>query len=121
MVEECKTVWHIGENNVHIVADTNEKNVNGEFYNRGLTCIEDAYKTDLKYRTALLNEALANGRLKVKKGGFIEDEASRDVYKYDSEHQQIIYEEDKNVYHADIMFALMYAYNNFMTWRNCGE
>lgn len=120
MVEECKTVWHIGENNIHIVADTNEKNVNGEFYNRGLTCIEDAYKTDLKYRTALLNEALANGRLKVKKGGFIEDEASRDVYKYDSEHQQIIYEEDKNVYHADIMFALMYSYNNFMTWRNCG-
>lgn len=120
LVDICSARYHVSSTNIHIVADTNEKNVNAEFYNMGLTCIEDAIKTDLKYRTALLNEGLANGKLKVKKGGFIEDEASRDVYKYDSEHQQVIYEEDKTVFHADIMMALMYAYNNFMSWRNCG-
>ena len=34
-------------------------------------------------------------------------------YKWDEEHQRIIFEEDKEVFHANFMDALRYAYFNY--------
>lgn len=118
VVEEAQRVYHIQPDNIHIVTDTNEQMVDQELYNRGLINIELAIKHDKKYHIALLNEAFASGMLKVKKDGFIADEASRDSYKFDNDMKKIIYEEDDKVFHADILDACLYAWTNYQSAMN---
>lgn len=113
MIDNIKSTYKLPDDKVHLVADTNEQMVSQEFYNRGITQIENAYKSDERQQIAVLNEALASGRLLVKKDSEIAYEATVDSYKWDEEHQRVIYEEDTKVFHADALDALRYAYFNY--------
>lgn len=113
MIDSIKSTWKLADDKIHLVADTNEQMVSQEFYNRGITQIENAYKSDERQQIAVLNEALASGRLLVKKDSEVAYEATVDSYKWDEEHQRVIYEEDTKVFHADALDALRYAYFNY--------
>ena len=113
MLDTVKATYKLPDEAIHLVADTNEQMVSQELYNRGILQIENAYKSNEKQQIAVLNEALASGRLKVKGDSEIAYEATMDSYKYDEEHQRVIYEEDSKVFHADALDALRYAYFNY--------
>lgn len=113
MLDSIKSTWQLADDKIHLVADTNEQMVSQEFYNRGITQIENAYKSDERQQIAVLNEALASGRLLVKKDSEVAYEATVDSYKWDEEHQRVIFEEDTKVFHADALDALRYAYFNY--------
>ena len=114
MVDSIKTRFpNIPEENYHIVADNNDQTISAEFFSRGITYIENAYKADKPLQIALLNEALASGHLLVPEGSEVQKESTMSSYKWDEEHQRIIFEEDKEVFHANFMDALRYAYFNY--------
>lgn len=103
--------WRVQD--VRIVADNHGKQMYQDFQNHGINNIEMAIKTDKNIHIAYLNEALASGRLKCKKGGFINDEAVQVCWKYDDENDRIVYEEDKRKYHQNMMDSLLYAWTNY--------
>ena len=107
----ARTKWNVQE--VRIVADSHGKQMYQDFQNHGINNIEMAIKTDKNIHIAYLNEALASGRLKCKKDGFINDEAIQVCWKYDNENDRIVYEEDKRKYHQNMMDSLLYAWTNY--------
>lgn len=105
--------YKIDENNIHIVCDTNEQNMTADFYNRGLYCLENAIKFPLKYSYALINEAMANGKLSIPKDGPADKDCTYTCYKFDQENKKIIYEEDKKTHHENAMAAIRYAWTSY--------
>lgn len=105
--------YHIKEENITIACDTNEQNMTSDFYNRGLYTLQNAVKFPLKYSYALVNEAMASGKLKIPKGGPADTDITYTCYKYDQENKKIIYEEDKSTHHENAMAAIRYAWSNY--------
>lgn len=105
--------WKIKPENVTIACDTNEQNMTTDFYNRGLYTLQNAVKFPLKYSYALVNEAMASGKLKIPKGGPADTDITYTCYKYDQENKKIIYEEDKSTHHENAMAAIRYAWSSY--------
>lgn len=105
--------YGISEDNVHIVCDTNEQNMTADFYNRGLYCLENAIKLPLKYSYALINEAMANGKLMIPQDGPAATDCAYTCYKFDQENKKVVYEEDKKTHHENAMAAIRYAWTSY--------
>lgn len=118
--DSLKQKYNLAQENIKIVFDINEQNMTQDFYNRGIVEAENAIKFNLEYSRALLNEALASGRIKIKENGPCDTDHKSSVYKFDNEKGIVIYEEDKDVYHEDAMAALRYAYGNYFSLMNQG-
>lgn len=118
--DSLKQQYNLAQENIRIVFDINEQNMTQDFYNRGIIEAENAIKFNLEYSRALLNEALASGRIKIKENGPCDTDHKSSVYKFDNEKGIVIYEEDKDVYHEDAMAALRYAYGNYFSLMNQG-
>ena len=100
--------------NIKVVCDTNEPSIAADIYNQGVTNIENAYKNDKDYTLRLMKDALASGDILIMKGGSIDDECERTVWKWDSEKEECIYEIDDAVFHPDSLDALRYAYTQYL-------
>lgn len=105
--------YGIAEENVHIICDTNEQNMTADFYNRGLYCLENAIKFPLKYSYALINEAMASGKLMIPKDGPADIDCVYTCYKFDQENKKVVYEEDKKTHHENAMAAVRYAWTSY--------
>lgn len=99
--------------NIVIACDTNMQVMTQDFYNRGLTTLQNAIKFPLKYSYALINEAFASGQIKIPKGGPADIDCSYTCYQFDQENKRIVYEEDKKTHHENAMAAIRYAWGNY--------
>lgn len=99
---------------IHIVTDHNEPSIAADMYNQGLTNIELAYKSNKDYTLRLLKDALAASDIVIPKGGCIDDECERTVWKWNAEKEEVIYEIDDSVYHPDALDSLRYSYTQYL-------
>ena len=120
LLEQCKAVrdslakvYKLPLENIHFITDTNEQNMTRDWYNQGLFELENVRKKSVDYSIALVNEAIQTKQLHFKANGPLDMDHKSTVYKWDQERQQVIYEEDKSVYHADAFHALRYAYQHY--------
>ena len=107
--------YGIGLSFIKAVADNSNGNVNRELYLQGLTMLQDAYKIDWLYQMNRLNEACYTGKLKVVKGGEFDSECDKAVWKKDEETGKIVYEEDKVIFHPDMLHSVRYGVNTILS------
>ena len=93
---------------IKIITDTNEPALAQTLYQEGLP-VEKAYKANKMDMMQYLATMLRRGVIKVKKGGYLEDEFQQIVYKRDEETDAVLPEIDEDVFHPDIADALKYA------------
>lgn len=114
-MEIAKTKYNIDINDIKCVADNSDQSISREIYLQGVTCIQNAYKVDLLYQINRLNEMCYTGKLKILKGGVFDEEHSKTVWKRNEENGKIIYEEDKDVFHPDMIHSVRYGVNTILT------
>ena len=112
--------WNIPIEDIHIVADSSHQQISVDFYNQGITQVENAYKQDENYQWARLAEALEIGDLKIKESEAFDRECDALVWQWNSEKGCIIYKIDEDVFHPDISDSVKYAYNQYLSDRNMG-
>ena len=117
-VESIHNKWNIPIEDIHIVADSSHQQISVDFYNQGITQVENAYKQDENYQWARLAEALEIGDLKVKKGMAFDLECDALVWQWNSEKGCIIYKIDEDIFHPDISDSVKYAWNQYLSDRN---
>lgn len=93
---------------IKIITDTNEPALAQTLYQEGLP-VEKAYKANKIDMMQYLATMLRRGVIKIKKGGYLEDEFQQIVYKRDEETDAVLPEIDEDVFHPDIADALKYA------------
>lgn len=93
---------------IKIITDTNEPALAQTLYQEGLP-VEKAYKANKMDMMQYLATMLRRGVIKIKKGGYLEDEFQQIVYKRDEETDAVLPEIDEDVFHPDIADALKYA------------
>lgn len=108
-VDFVSTKFGLDKTKIKIITDTNEQNIDRDFYNAGIYNIQLAYKQNQKYQIALVRDSLESGTLKIKKDDEFDLECNRLVWKWDSEKGCVIYELDDNTFHGDICDAVQYA------------
>lgn len=96
------------------VADNSDQSISREIYNRGIK-IQNAYKVDLQMQINRLQEVLTNGTLSIVENSFADKEAKQTVWKWDEEKKSVIYEIDDDYFHPDILHALRYAVNTYLS------
>lgn len=94
--------------NITIITDTNEPALAFDLQTEYKLPVEKAYKYDKAGSIAQLSDMLREGKIKIKKSGFCDNECEVVVYKRD-EKDNIIMEIDDEQYHPDIMDALRYV------------
>lgn len=119
-VDSIHQKWNIPIEDIHIVADSSHQQISVDFYNQGITQVENAYKQDENYQWARLAEALETGDLKVRKGMPFDLECDALVWQWNSEKGCIIYKIDEDVFHPDIADSVKYAWNQYLSDRNLG-
>lgn len=105
---DLRAKFNLPAEDIRFFADNSDQSITQEIWNCGLT-IQNANKTDVDYQISRLNELMRRGILLIKKGGIIDDECSRTLYKHDKETDTVIYEIDNKVFHPDAIPALRYA------------
>ena len=113
MMEYCKQFMMKRNPNYNlsrytIYCDTNEQSISYELFNTYHINARNAYKSDKMMAIAQLAEELRTGRILTPKDGYIADEIAKTVYKRDPATDDILPELD-DVFHPDIMDALLYA------------
>lgn len=119
-VDSIHQKWNIPMEDIHIVADSSHQQISVDFYNQGITQVENAYKQDENYQWARLAEALETGELKVRKGMPFDLECDALVWQWNAEKGCIIYKIDEDIFHPDISDSVKYAWNQYLSDRNLG-
>ena len=112
--DELTTKWKLPREDIYFVTDTNEQQMTRDFYNKGLYELSNVRKKSLEYSRALVNESMATGTLKIPNNGPANEDHLKSVYKFDQDNNQIIYEEDKSIYHSNAMEAVRYAWQTYI-------
>ena len=98
-----------------IMADTNEKALTMELYQKYKMPMQNAYKIDSVIHLGIMADLLRVGQLIIPQGSALEDEFERIVYKRD-EQDNILHEIDDKAFHPDITMSLLYAVRY---WLSC--
>lgn len=109
LTDFIEKTYRIPRNNIKIVCDNNEQNISRDIYNAGVYNIECAYKQNQLYQLGLVRDTLDSETLKIKKGGYFDNECNSMVWKWNSEKNSVIYELDDETFHGDICDAVQYA------------
>lgn len=121
-MKELNNVIHkkykIPAEDIYIIQDTSHQMIGVDFYNSGITNIQNAYKQEENAQIARVAEALHCGDLKIKKGGYFDMECDSFVWKWNQEKGCVIYEIDDNAFHPDAADSVKYAYNTYLS-DNC--
>lgn len=120
IVDSLHSKYKIPMEDIHIVADSSHQQISADFYNQGITQVENAYKQDENYQWARLGEALELGELKIVKGDCFDSECDALVWKWNQEKGCIIYQIDDDTFHPDIADSVKYAWNQYLSDRNMG-
>ena len=94
--------------NVQIYADTNAQAITIDMKIKYQLPAYNAYKYDKDYAIDILAQEVNSGRLTVQQGLFLDDEFHHCLYQRDSE-DNVIPVMDDQLYHGDIVMALLYA------------
>ena len=100
----------------NIYADTSDQKIGLELSNRYGIPVHNAMKYDKTMAIQMLQEEVRSRRLKVKKGSHFDHEALRIIFKrFEKEGQASIItkEIDDEVYHPDMMDALLYSLRHY--------
>ena len=119
LVDKMHTTYDIPVENIHIVQDTSHQQIGADFQAQGISNIENAYKQDEQYQIARVSEALELGDLKIKKEGHFDCECNQMVWKWNQEKGCVVYQIDDDSFHPDIADSVKYAYNQYITEKNC--
>lgn len=104
--------------NVIIVCDNNNKELVYELFSVQKLPAYCCYKYNKELAIAQLSEWCRTGKINIKADGFLADEFERILYKRDEE-DNILTEIDDDIYHPNIMFALLYASRQM--WNDVGN
>lgn len=92
---------------INIYCDTNEESISYEMFNNYHLPAYNAYKYDKSLQLSQLSEECRTGRINIPKGGKLEEEFQRTIYKRD-QMDNILPEIDDDVFHPNGIFALLY-------------
>lgn len=95
-------------NNITLVGDSSDKLISNELYRSYNLPIYDAYKVDKQFAIKQMADELRMGNLLIKKDGILQDEFEQILYKRGDD-DTIIPEIDDDIYHPDLMDAVLYA------------
>lgn len=101
--------YNIPYDKIKMICDNNEPGTARDIYNAGITNIQGAYKQNQLYQIGLVRDALESEGVRIRKGGYFDQECDSMVWKWNPEKNSVIYELDDNVYHGDICDAVQYA------------
>lgn len=104
--------------NVLIVSDNNNKELVYELFNVQKLPAYCCYKYNKELAIAQLSEWCRTGKINIREDGPLADEFERILYKRDEE-DNILTEIDDEIYHPNIMFALLYASRQM--WYDIGD
>lgn len=97
-----------------IITDTNEKSITYELTTTyGLPNVFCAYKYDRDTAIAQLAEWMRKGIINIPEDGFCEEEVEQTVYKRDPDTDVVLNEIDDDLFHPDILMALLYCSRQF--------
>lgn len=98
---------------LQVITDTNEKSVSYELCTTyGIKNVFTAYKYDKAEAISQLAEWLRNGTIYIPENGECAEECENTLYKRDDK-DNILSEIDDNMYHPDILDALLYVSRQF--------
>lgn len=97
-----------------IITDTNEKSITYELTTTyGLPNVFCAYKYDKETAISQLAEWMRKGIINIPSGGICEEEVEQTVYKRDPDTDAVLNEIDDDLFHPDILMALLYVSRQF--------
>ena len=105
--EHFRTKYKVPE--IMLIADTSDQTISADIYRCGIK-ICNAYKVAERLQWSYLRDACRTGDILLKKGGIVDKECDKAVWKYDEDTKQIIQEPDDDVFHPESLDALKYAY-----------
>lgn len=120
IVEAFHKKYNLPMEDIHVVADSSHQQISVDFYNQGITQVENAYKQDENYQWARLAEALELGELQVVKNDPFDRECNALVWQWNAEKGCIIYKIDEDTFHPDIADSVKYAWSQYLSDRNLG-
>jgi hypothetical protein len=124
IVENIKQVYNnslkyvSNKDDVLIVCDNNNKELVYELFSVQKLPAYCCYKYNKELAIAQLSEWCRTGKINIKENGPLADEFERILYKRDEE-DNILTEIDDDIYHPNIMFALLYASRQM--WNDIGN
>lgn len=97
-----------------IITDTNEKSITYELTTTyGLPNVYCAYKYDKETAIAQLAEWMRKGIIQIPEDGYCAEEVEQTVYKRDPDTDAVLNEIDDDLFHPDILMALLYISRQF--------
>lgn len=93
---------------VIFIADSSDNSISKDIWRQGVK-VQQAYKLDEKAQWSYMKEYMGRGDLLIKKGSYLDIEASKTVWCFNEESKQVIYEIDDSVYHPNGLDAARYA------------
>ena len=120
IVDAFHKKYNLPMEDIHIVADSSHQQISVDFYNQGITQVENAYKQDENYQWARLGEALELGELQIVKNDPFDRECDALVWQWNAEKGCVIYKIDEDTFHPDIADSVKYAWNQYLSDRNLG-
>ena len=119
LVDAIHTKYNIPMEDIKIVADSSHQQISQDIYNMGVTNIQNAYKLEENYQWARLGESLSLGELLIERESYFDSECDMLVWQWNAEKGCVIYKIDDDTFHPDIADAAKYAWNTYLTDRNC--
>ena len=104
----------VNRERVEIICDNNESSIVYEISQNYNLPAYTCYKYDKEFAISKLSEDLRTGRILTKEGCPLIDEFEMTVYKRDESTDAVLPEIDDDQYHPDAVFALLYAYRQYL-------
>lgn len=108
----------IASSDIKFFADTSDQTISKTLFRAGVR-VYNTYKFKIEQRISMVNSVLRNGDLTIDRDGDLKYDFENDLWSYDMEKDEIVYEEDPT-YHANAAVALGYCMS-YVLYKKMGK